>query len=119
SICLFMTSAHNFCSEKAKTDFYIQPPQDEYWNTMHHPVVIEAIDADPTNQWSSLEVIAPEYFKKAWPTVCKLYFVKCDNDDIPRGRPLVHREYYNAMKQKYPTRRVPYPDYEENLKERN
>ena len=55
--------------------FWIEMPQDEFFNTGHHPQIIEG-EAGPWEAYPDLTqivVTAPEDFKESWPTVLTIH----------------------------------------------
>lgn len=62
----------------SSSKFFIQLPQDEYWNTGYPAAVIEA-EEQPADKWGyvSLKVLAPASFANKWPTVSRDSFKEC------------------------------------------
>jgi hypothetical protein len=83
--------------------FYIEKPQDEYWNTMYPNTVIEGEDSNLADKWSSIKVLSPESFSKKWPTVHKQYFFKCSGP----VRELSDDEYVEFIHSLQPNLKLP------------
>lgn len=95
----------------ALTNFYVQKPIDEYWNTVMTDCVIEACPIDVSEnglaEWKKtdeyvrehLKVITPENF--GWPFVKKSKWVECPGP----SRKLEFREYvqlYHSLRPEHP-----------------
>jgi len=103
---LFMICMVFSVNAMKKTSYYIQPPQDEYWNTGYSTTIIEAENtSSEDDRFASLKVIAPKSFKEKWPSVCLLYFIECKGEGP--ARELKWKEYVSVIRRLMPKRKLP------------
>lgn len=89
------------------TKFYIQAPQDEYWNTGYPTTIIEAEEdeknADKPSFSHSIKVIVPSFFAQSWSSVSKRSFIECSGP----ARKLTYEEYVDLVHRLIPNHPLP------------